>query len=212
MSIKQYKFVSPGVQVKEIDNSGLPEAPIGIGPLVIGRTQRGPGMRPVRVTSMSEFINIFGNPQPGGVAATTDVWRDNPDLAPTYASYAAMAWLANNSPLNVIRLLGHQNADAESPAGLAGWMTKNSSGTETINGTADTTGGAYGLFICNSSSATHTGAGYGNAVTGTLAAVFYIDQGFVALSGAIRGYDSAVTNNLFPVSRNFNCVTYSIVW
>jgi hypothetical protein len=66
MSIKQYRFVSPGIFINEIDNSQLPEAPSGIGPLVIGRAERGPSMRPVELQSFSEQVEIFGNPVPGG--------------------------------------------------------------------------------------------------------------------------------------------------
>ena len=39
MSIKQFKFVSPGVFINEIDNSALPETSDAIGPTVIGRTE-----------------------------------------------------------------------------------------------------------------------------------------------------------------------------
>jgi len=59
MSVKKYKFVSPGVFLSEIDNSQLPEAPTAQGPVVIGRSQRGPGMKPVQVESFSEFVNVF---------------------------------------------------------------------------------------------------------------------------------------------------------
>ena len=41
MSVKKYKFVSPGVFVSEIDNSQLTEAPGDPGPVLIGRAQRG---------------------------------------------------------------------------------------------------------------------------------------------------------------------------
>ena len=36
MSIKQFKFVSPGVFINEIDNSFLPDLPDKVGPVVIG--------------------------------------------------------------------------------------------------------------------------------------------------------------------------------
>ena len=53
MSVKKFKFVSPGIFVDEIDNSQIPSAPGAVGPVIIGRTQRGPAMRPVRVDSFS---------------------------------------------------------------------------------------------------------------------------------------------------------------
>ena len=92
MSVDSFKFVSPGVFVNEIDNTGRPDADAGArGPAIIGRLERGPGNRPVTVESFSEFIEIFGNPIPGGRGG--DVWREGNYLAPTYAAYAAQAYL-----------------------------------------------------------------------------------------------------------------------
>ena len=142
MSIKKFKFVSPGVFVKEIDNSQLTATPLPVGPVVIGRTERGPAMRPHTVNSFSEFVEVFGEPIPGGQGG--DVWRDGNYTAPTYAAYAAQAWLRNNAPVTVVRLLGAQHDDAT--AGYAGWKTDNSIGTTYGSG------GAYGLFMIDSGS------------------------------------------------------------
>ena len=90
MSVSKYKFVSPGVFVNEIDNSQLPAATPSIGPVIIGRTERGPNMRPVAVNSFSEYIEIFGNPVPGGRGG--DVWRAGNYTSPMYATYAAQSW------------------------------------------------------------------------------------------------------------------------
>jgi len=62
MSAKDFKFVSPGVFIEEIDNSQVPKSPVAIGPLVIGRTRRGPAFQPVRVDYFSELVTIFGDP------------------------------------------------------------------------------------------------------------------------------------------------------
>ena len=51
MSVKNFRFVSPGVFVDEIDNSQLPASPAGIGPVVIGRAAKGPALRPVAVNA-----------------------------------------------------------------------------------------------------------------------------------------------------------------
>jgi hypothetical protein len=110
MSAKDFKFVSPGIHVEEIDNSQRPRDPVGDGPLIIGRTRRGPAFQPVRVDSFSEFVTIFGNPVAGEEAS--DVWRSGIPTAPTFAAYAAQAWLKNSSPVTIMRLLGDQ-----SPAG-----------------------------------------------------------------------------------------------
>ena len=42
-SSKKFKFISPGVFVDEIDNSQLPATPTEVGPVIIGRSRKGPG-------------------------------------------------------------------------------------------------------------------------------------------------------------------------
>ena len=177
MSAKSFKFISPGIFINEIDNSELPALPDEMGPVVIGRAERGPGMRPVKVNSFSEFVQIFGNPIPGGQGG--DVWRDGNYLAPTYAAYAAQAYLRNSNALTFIRLLGAQKAGiGASSTGRAGWETAAS------NTAASTTnGGAYGLFVWPSQSAP-TAAG--QVMTGALAAVWYLNEGSITLSGTFR--------------------------
>jgi len=172
MSVDKFKFVSPGVFIDEIDNSQVPKRPEAIGPLVIGRTERGPAMRPVRVQSFSEFVEVFGNPIPGGDG--DDVWRNGNKLSPTYAPFAAQAWLKNSGPINVVRLLGNQHTDAETN-GAAGWKTTNPPADAPV-----TSGGAYGLVLFGSSSALDT------PNTGTLAAIWYLNSGFIHLSGTTR--------------------------
>ena len=71
---RKFKFVSPGVFIDEVDNSQLPEDATGIGPIIIGRAAKGPGMMPVTVNSFSDFVETFGNPVPGG--SGDDVWRE----------------------------------------------------------------------------------------------------------------------------------------
>ena len=172
----KFKFVSPGIQIAEVDNSRLPGVRKGIGPVVIGRTERGPALRPVTVGSFSEFVEIFGNPIAGGNGG--DVWRDGNRLAPTYAAYAAQAHLKNSNVLTFIRLLGAEHPDATA-AGAAGWAV-GSSHDATLG-----TGGAFGLFLIDSGSAT-------SANTGSLAAIFYLSEGSIELSGSNRN-NQAVT-------------------
>ncbi len=162
MSAKRFKFVSPGVFINEIDNSQLPQDSDRLGPVVIGRTERGPAMRPVTVKSQAEFIEMFGNPIPGGRSG--DVWREGNYQSPTYASYAAMAYLRNNSPVTVVRLLGSEH-ESRADAGRAGWKTGQN---------------AYGLFVWDE-------IDVNTEATGTLAAVWYFDEGVVCLSGTSDG-------------------------
>ncbi len=182
MSVKSFKFISPGIFINEIDNSQLPAVPGEIGPVVIGRTERGPAMRPVQVSSFSEFVNVFGNPIPGGQGG--DVWRDGNYTAPTYAAYAAQAYLRNSNALTVVRLLGAQKDGLSSTsAGRAGWETSGSNNTSVASN-----GGAYGLFVFNSASADSSAAG-------TLAAVWYLDKGTIELSGTVRATSTQATGS-----------------
>ena len=173
----KFRFVSPGIQIAEVDNSRLPGIRAGFGPVVVGRAERGPALRPVTVSSFSEFVEIFGNPIAGGFGG--DVWRDGNRLAPTYGAYAAQAWLKNQDTLTFVRLLGSEHTDATN-AGKAGWQVGSAH-----DGSRDT-GGAFGLFIIDSGSAT-------SALTGTLAAVWYLSEGSISLSGSDRDGNTNVT-------------------
>ena len=178
MSVKSFKFISPGIFINEIDNSQLPAVGAEMGTVIIGRTARGPAMRPVKVNSFSEFVEVFGNPIPGGQGG--DIWRDGNYTTPTYASYAAQAYLRNSNAATVVRLLGaEQTGLADVAAGKAGWQT-----TLENTDTAATNGGAYGLFVFDSGSAAAS-------VDGVLAAVWYLTTGSIELSGTLRGGGAA---------------------
>ena len=174
MSIKNYRFVSPGVFVNEIDNSQLPASPAGIGPVIIGRAEKGPALRPTTVDSFEEFVSVFGTPNPGN--SGDDVWRQGANTtATTYGAYAAQAYLRNSSPLTYIRLLGAESDDpgvgVQGTAGEAGW---------------DLGGDAYGLFLFQTAST-------GYVVTGALAAVLYGKENveFALSSSNILGVDGS---------------------
>lgn len=168
MSVTKFKFTSPGVFVDEIDNSQLTGLSNDIGPVVIGRSERGPALKPVKVNSFSEFIEVFGNPIPGNQSG--DVYRDGNYLAPTYGPYAVQAYLKNSAPCTFVRLLGQDNDNATS-AGIAGWQTTTTSPSLAVA----SNGGAFGLFVAPS----------GSNVTGTLAAIFYLNSACsIGLSGS----------------------------
>ena len=171
MAERKFNFISPGVYIDEIDNSQLTRNLGEIGPVIIGRTERGPANRPVKVSSFSEFIEMFGNPIPGG--GNEDVWRNGNYIAPTYAAYAAQAWLKNNNAATIVRLLGDQHTN-KTTAGKAGWQTPTIVAPHT---TTAQNGGAYGLFMIDSASSNVN-------QTGTLAAVLYAASGtYFTLSG-----------------------------
>tara|TARA_R100000808_G_scaffold24820_1_gene58560 strand:+ start:795 stop:3665 length:2871 start_codon:yes stop_codon:yes gene_type:complete len=156
MSIKNYRFVSPGVFVNEIDNSQLPASPAGQGPVIMGRASSGPALRPVTVDSFEEFVNVFGAPAPGNPGG--DVWREGNDTsAPTYGAYAAQAYLRNSSPLTYVRMLGNE-APSRTAAGRAGWETTN----------------AWGLIVFEPSGSIDAAPrGKGDNFEGVLGAIFY---------------------------------------
>jgi len=191
MSVKQFKFVSPGVFLNEIDNSQLPNVGDEIGPLVIGRFKKGPSMQPVLIEDTDKLEQTFGLPDPG--LSSGDAWRDGTYTSPTYGGYAAYSWLKNsNVPITVVRLLGEQNDDATSDIGEAGWNAGQI--------TEENYGGAYGLFVFpSSSSATN--------ITGALAATWYFPNemsGGIMLSGTIAGAitETTASNALLFESAN----------
>tara|TARA_R110000824_G_scaffold9834_1_gene43534 strand:+ start:2709 stop:5750 length:3042 start_codon:yes stop_codon:yes gene_type:complete len=186
MSIKKYKFVSPGIFVSEIDNSQLPALANAQGPVIIGRSQRGPSLRPVQVNSFSEFVNVFGNPVASQLSP--DQWRLGISSAPMYAVYAAQAWFKNNSPVTFVRLLGNEHPQKAS-GGEAGWATK-VNGNGAVAGNGVTGGGAYGLFITPSASLFSDGS-TSSLMTGSLAAVWYMNSGYIALSGVLAATTAA---------------------
>ena len=185
--VSKFRFVSPGIQVAEIDNSQIPKEAAPVGPVIIGRAMRGPGLRPVKVGSYSDFVEIFGNASPGG--SGTDIWRDGGEgLSPTYGVYAAQAWFKNSTPITYVRLLGKKNSDAvNTDQAKAGWKC----------GSAYTdyeSGGAFGLFLIDSGT---VGTALRNAyTTGTLAAVFYCRDGSVSLTGTLWEDGSSVSGGL----------------
>ena len=201
MSVKNFKFVSPGVFINEIDNSFRPRNPDTIGPCIIGRSERGIAMTPVKVESYSEFVEMFGDTVAGSGGG--DIYRDGNYQSPMYGTFAAKAFLkANVAPLTYVRLLGHQNTNQDgTTAAKAGWKTQNSSIGIGEGGTAG--GGAYGLWIMksssisgytpvNSSSGDLSDTSAGTVADACLAAVWYADAGIFELSGNILSVSESV--------------------
>jgi hypothetical protein len=180
MPAKKFRFVSPGVQIKEIDKSILPDIPDAIGPVVVGRSLKGPSMVPVTVRTYEEFVQKFGEPSLG--LGSNDIWRNGNNTGPTYGAYAAQAWLESSSPLTFLRLAGVKATGADSEGGSPGWKLD-----KTLTTSASTNGGAYGLFLIPSSSAN-------NDQTGSLAAIFYLNEGSLQLIGTGADKTTAVTD------------------
>ena len=168
--VKKFKFVSPGIFLSEVDNSQIPRLPDDIGPVIIGRAERGPNMRPVQVDSFAEFVETFGLPMPGN--GTADTGRDGNYSSATHGAYAAQAYLRNSSPVTFIKLAGTDHTDKTGGATRAGYRV-----TAHDTGFGDTTAGsapgAYGLYV----------AATGSEPVFMHAATFYVERGALDLRG-----------------------------
>ena len=172
---RKFRFVSPGIFLNEVDQSQIPEDSELVGPVIIGRAEKGPGMIPVKINTFSEFVEVFGAPI-DGKGGVDDVWRETNRSSPTYGGYAAQAYLkAGVGPINFIRLMGTQHSDATS-TGEAGWKT-----SKTPDMTLADNGGAYGLIVWDSGSVD-------SSKTAALAATWYVDTGVPVLSGNVAGF------------------------
>jgi len=193
MSVSKFKFVSPGVFTKEVDLSQVPTLAAGIGPAIMGRSEKGPAFTPVQVESYDEFKRIFGEPIPGD--GVQDSWRKGNYSGPTYAAYAAKAYLASGGPINFIRVLGQKNgvSTSNTTTALAGWQINKI----TTNSYGD--GGAYGLYMVQSGT---------TAVSGTLGAVFYLETGSMALSSSTGGITAGYLHKSAGANSQFAAVIY----
>ena len=82
------RIVSAGVFTQEVDQSFLPQAIGQIGAAIVGPTVKGPALVPTRISSFSEFQQIFGS------------YSDD-----SYIPFAAEEYLRNGNALTVTRLL-----------------------------------------------------------------------------------------------------------
>lgn len=144
---KKITFLSPGVEINEVDQSLIPAQTDAEGPIIIGRSRKGPANLPVKVRSLEDFVSVFGAPVPGGLGQA-DVWRNGNLTGTTFASYAAQAWLASEqSPVTFVRLAGEHHSAATTDSAKAGWKVGDGMSTAATNATA------YGLFLCDDSDA-----------------------------------------------------------
>jgi phage tail sheath protein FI len=173
---RKFDFVSPGIVLNEVDESVLPAQVTEEGPLIIGRSLRGPAGKPVRVSSLQNFYDVFGKPITGKGSSNSDVWRDGNTVGPTYAVFAAQAHLASNTtPVTFVRLLGQEDPNRTATTGQAGWYLAGDANTNEVYENAT----AYGLFIVASGSLATTGP------TGSLCAIFYASGSAICLSGTL---------------------------
>jgi len=192
---RKFKFISPGISINEIDRSQIPAIPEAIGPVIIGRAQKGPSMVPVKVSSLAEFTSIFGDPEPGN-QQLTDVWREGSKSATLYGAYAAKAYLTvGSTPITFMRLAGINTSDSNSGVrSRAGW---NISQYSAFNSEAQSVDGAYGLFVLGSDSTSQN-------MTGTLGAIFYTSGSAIFptnVDDSIKGMNTIVSGNALKEAR-----------
>ena len=94
---RKFDFVSPGISIEEIDESIIEAPTVDDGLLRIGRAKAGPAMKPVKIKNLRDFTAVFGMPISGKGTMNNDIWRDGNNQSPTYAAYAAQAWLASET-------------------------------------------------------------------------------------------------------------------
>ena len=128
-------------------------------------------MKPVKVNSLENFIEVFGNPMDG--VKQNDPWRQGNTAGASYAGYAAQAYLASGvGPVKFIRLGGLNNGELDS--GLAGWNVEQTAHATSM--ARNSYSGSIGLFVASSGSA---------EVSGTLAAIFYVNKTELNLTGTL---------------------------
>ena len=198
---KKFDFLSPGIEIREIDKSFLPFERDAEGPIIIGRTRKGPAMKPVKIKNLDDFIAVFGTPCPGGTGEQGDTWREGNTTGPTYASYAAQAWLASEeSPVTIVRIAGEQHPSAASAAGYAGWAV-GARATRSISTTIGSNATAYGLFLVNSGATNCTSTGTGSQSLHLLEFVLS-NASLNKLSKNIKDLDRPVNyNSIFSIDR-----------
>jgi|ETNvirnome_6_100_1030635.scaffolds.fasta_scaffold00145_5 hypothetical protein len=211
MSVKNFKFVSPGVFINEIDNSFLPTQPDAIGPVVVGRSRKGMAMQPIKIESYSDFVEMFGETAPG--MAGGDIYRNGNYQSPMYGTYAAKAFLQSNAaPLTYVRLLGQQiSTNDGTSAALAGWKTDN----EVTGTVATSAGGAYAMFLFESGSggpaatSTFTFAATPSTNDGTLAIIDTL--GTTVTYTAKNDYTAAASSQEYNLGANAAAAAANIV-
>ena len=217
MAAKKFKFISPGIYVNEVDESIIAPTPPILGPVIVGRTRKGPAMRPIRVDNYLDFVETFGHPIAG--VEDGDQWRRGNHQGPTYAAYAAKAWLsADVSPATVVRLLGDDHDSRSDSATMAGWKT------EPTTTAAVRQAGAYGLWVFDSASCLGRDdanalaggeAGGGSGIvpaTGTLAAIWYCQSGSIMmLSGTDRMGNTNVTGTSVMIKSEATDNVFQVV-
>ena len=164
----KFDFLSPGIELREIDQSAIAAVPEQDGILLIGRAKKGPAMKPIKITSLTDFQSVFGTPMDG--VKRGDPWREGNTGGGGWAAYAAEAYLASGvGPVKFIRLAG-----VAETAGDAGWSVTQNTYPIPPGAEADVAG-AIGIFVAEDKP--------GVPANGVLAAILYTSGSNLVLSG-----------------------------
>ena len=180
---RKFSFLSPGVQLNEIDNSFLPAEAQDPGVMIIGTTPKGPGLEPVLIPDMATFDEVFGAPVIAG-SSGDDVWRNGSTSATSYGMVAAEVHFNTGvgTPVKFVRLVGEKHPDVSTDDYSAGW---NLGEAGNANSAVNDNITAYGLWLINEETFTSAGAIADNNATGSLAAIFYVSGAALILSGTV---------------------------
>ena len=165
------RIVSPGVFTREIDQSFLPAGVSAIGAAIIGPTSKGPAGIPTRVTSYSEYVNVFGDVVESGSGASADRYK-------YMTSYAVQEYLKYADSVLVTRI-------------LAGTPTVASSNVVSATGGSSHSFKLYTLSegnVLNSGGSAASTAGSGSAADETT------NSALVSVSGSANNYRWEVSN------------------
>jgi len=181
----KFDFLSPGIELREIDQSTVAPVPENDGILLIGRAKKGPAMKPIKITSTQNFHDIFGTPMDG--VKRNDPWREGNTGAGGWGAYAAEAYLAAGvGPVKYIRLAGEEES-----INTAGWSITQADFRSGVLAAASDVNGALGIFVGENDAA-------GGAHNAVLAGILYVDGAQFGLYGT--GRDGTVIPSSAPRS------------
>jgi hypothetical protein len=163
------RIVSPGVFTREIDQSFLPAGVSAIGAAIIGPTAKGPAGIPTRVTSYSEYVNVFGDVVESGSGASADRYK-------YMTSYAVQEYLKYADSVLVTRI-------------LAGTPTVASS-----NVVSATSGSSYSFKLYTLSQGSVLNSGMSAASTAGSGSVADETTNSALVSGSVNNYRWEVSN------------------
>ena len=190
---RKFSFLSPGVQINEIDESFLPAEAEDAGIMIIGTAPKGPGLEPVSVPDLQTFTEVFGAPVIEG-SSGDDIWRNGSTSATSYGMVAAELHFNTGvgTPVKYVRLTGEKDSSVSSDIYSAGWNLGEAGNVNTAFSDNIT---AYGLWVINEQTFVDTGNADDSSASGSLAAIFYVSGAALHLSGTVSGMSNQQAAN-----------------